>query len=183
MLSPFQQRKLILSYYRWDTVKDGLVRASDFENFGQRVAANLGVDPSSEQYENILNGARGIWNAYWKSLDSDADGSVTLQEVLTAMEMAFQMANLADNAEFAKQTNRQIIAALDANGNGEVSLKEYCAFVGAMGVDEEDASKAFSKLDRNGNGVLSADEVALAWAYYIASDDPADPSNWFFGEF
>ena len=183
MLSPFQLRKLVLGYYRWDTTKDGLVRASDFEELGRRVASNLNVDPSSESYEGILTGYRGIWDAYWKGLDADGDNAVTLQEVIDALNMAMQTVNVAENEEFAKQTNMQLVTALDVNGNGEIRLEEYAAFVCAFGVSQENAAIAFNKLDRNSNGVLTAEEVAIAWAEYIASNDPDSPSNWFYGEF
>ena len=183
MLSSFQLRKLILGYYRWDTTKDGIVRSSDFEEVGRRVANNLGVEASSGQYESILNGYRGVWDAYWKGLDTDGDNAVTLQEVLSAAEGAFQTSDVAASGEFAKPINMRLVSALDADGNGEIRMKEYTAFVGALGVNEDDAAKAFNKLDRNGSGVLLADEIAMSWAYYYASDDLTDPSNWFYGEF
>ena len=130
-----------------------------------------------------MNGYRGVWDAYWKGLDTDGDNAVTLQEVLSAAEGAFQTTDVAASEEFAKQINMRLVSALDADGNGEIRMKEYTAFVGALGVNEDDAAKAFNKLDRNGSGVLLADEIAMSWAYYYASDDLTDPSNWFYGEF
>lgn len=183
MLSPFQLRKLIMGYYRWDTTKDGLVCASDFEELGRRVASNLNVDPASEAHSRIVAGYQGVWDAYWKALDTDGDNAVTLQEVIDAFTMAVAAMNTAENAEFAKQTNMQLVSALDVNGNGEIRLEEYTAFVCTLGASQEDAVMAFNKLDRNGNGALGANEIAVAWAEYYASDDLSSPSNWFYGEF
>lgn len=185
MLSSFQLRKLVLGYYRWDTTKDGLVRASDFEELGRRVAGSLGVDSGSDQYESILNGYRGVWAAYWQGLDADGDNAVTLQEVLAAAEGGLDPSavNVEEVAAFAKQTNLRLVGALDANGDGELEPEEYTAFVGALGVSEENAAKAFGKLDSNGDGKLSAEEIAVAWGEYYASDDPSATSNWFYGEF
>jgi hypothetical protein len=64
-----------------------------------------------------------------------------------------------------------------------VELNEFTAFVVSMSGTEDDARLAFSRLDLNGNGVLSPDEVTKGWFDYYNSDDSSAPGNYIFGRF
>ncbi len=69
----------------------------------------------------------------------------------------------------------------DADGDGQVTLGEYLAFVGAwVGSDPEALPRAiqgnqlvFDTIDRNGDGKLSLDEFSLYLRAYGLADDDA----------
>lgn len=178
MVSPFLQRKWTLAYYRFDTTKDGIVRNEDFQRLGQDVAQALGFGPSSAPYAQIVSGYQHGWDSIFKLMDQDQDNAVTLAEYMAANEYLVAQPNAR---QLGHAGTRPILAALDADGNGQVSLEEYSAFLGAFGVTAEQARTAFQQLDRNGNGSLSPDELADAWVEYYFSEDPATPGNWFYG--
>ena len=43
MLSPFQHRKAILRFYRFDQTGDGIVQAQDFDTLANKMASTLGI--------------------------------------------------------------------------------------------------------------------------------------------
>ncbi|MGH6657236.1 MAG: hypothetical protein ACRDVE_18790, partial [Actinocrinis sp.] len=51
----------------------------------------------------------------------------------------------------------------------------------AYGVCADDAERAFKAVDRNGDGILSVDEVQKAIREFYLSDDPRAPGNLIFG--
>ncbi|MEM7115957.1 MAG: hypothetical protein AAF614_26180 [Chloroflexota bacterium] len=76
--SPFVARKNILSFYRIDLTKDGVVTQADFELGGKRQATFLGIEPDSERFNEIVQGWVGIWETYYKPADRDGVGAVEL---------------------------------------------------------------------------------------------------------
>merc|ERR1719424_2162560 len=51
------------------------------------------------------------------------------------------------------------MAEADANGDGEVTKEEYLAACEAKGISPEHAEKGWAKVDADGDGVASADDV------------------------
>ena len=62
-------------------------------------------------------------------------------------------------------------AALDANGDGAISLQELQAHLGAIGYSDAAAGRLFALLDDNADGELSRDELRAA--FVRLSEDPA----------
>jgi hypothetical protein len=57
---------------------------------------------------------------------------------------------------------KELFAALDADGNGNVSKSEFEDKLGAGGTNTANADSVFGKLDKNGDGSVSLDELAAA---------------------
>lgn len=178
MLSPFLQRKIILAYYRFDQNKDGLVSADDSDRIAQQVAQNLSLAPNSEQYEQVLSGARRLWDVFWQPLDTDGDSKVSLEEALASGEGLAQHPNVP---ALVQSESGPFFSALDLDRDGEVTLREFTVFLQALGGTEADARAAFERLDRNGDGTLAADELGWAWGEYYSATDQAAPGNYFYG--
>jgi Ca2+-binding EF-hand superfamily protein len=178
MLSPFLQRKIALAYYRWDQTKDGLVDGADFEQVGRRVADKLGLAQDSAEHSKILAAYRSVWDQYSKLYGTDSQGTLTLQDHLTAQEQFIQH---PESAAAAESANAATFVALDLDGNGLIDLREWQAFLHAVGASDEESLAAFKHLDQNGDGSLSVEELAQAAYEYYSSDDPSAHGNFFFG--
>src|SRR5262245_24042557 len=140
MLSNYLKRKMTLAFYRFDTTKDGVVRVDDFDLLGQRVANNLGLAQGSDQYEKVVNEYRSVWDSFFKPADQDGDNTVTLEEHWAANERFLQQQQAA---QIGVAANASLFAVLDADGNGQVTLKEYSAVVNALGASADEAATAF----------------------------------------
>lgn len=57
---------------------------------------------------------------------------------------------------------KELFAALDADDNGNVSRSEFEDKLGAGGTNTANADSVFGKLDKNGDGSVSLDELAAA---------------------
>ena len=178
MLSPFLQRKVALAYYRWDQTKDGIVNGADFEQVGRRVADTLGLAAESDQHKRILAAYRGLWDRYSTLYGVDGQGALTLQDHLAAQEQFLQHPEAAAAAQSA---NTAIFTAIDLDGNGQIDLAEWKAFMHGLETGEDAAQVAFQHLDQDGDGALSTEELANAFFEYYSSDDPSAHGNHFFG--
>ena len=177
MLSPFKRRKNALVFYRWDQTKDGLIRAEDIEQWGQAVAQHLNLAEGSPQYDKIMTAYHQMWEFYFKPFDKDNDDALTLDDFFENI-VAFQ-----DPQARAQgiTSNKGLFDVIDLDDDGKIGLNEYAAFVKPLGVSEQDASTAFSQVDRDGDGFIERDEFATDLFEYFQSDDRTARGNWFFG--
>ena len=81
-----------------------------------------------------------------------------------ADSMLSTLINLQSSQSLASQAASSLIQALDANGDGSLSLAEAnSAMGGSTGADSTSkAAQGFAKLDTNGDGQLSTDELTAA---------------------
>jgi Ca2+-binding EF-hand superfamily protein len=71
----------------------------------------------------------------------------------------------------------------DRDHDGRINLDDWQLFFRTTGVAEEHFATAFDKLDRDGNGYLTIDEIAAAGREFYGSDDPDAPGNWLYGDY
>jgi juvenile hormone diol kinase len=181
MLTEFQKRKLSLRFYMIDASKDGIVELSDFELQAKNVAELRGVKLDSPEYQQILSAYTAAWESHWKPADTNSDNKVTVDEYLKWSDTIITAPTEGEELDLSRP--QAFFDSIDADGSGDLDLKEYTIFLKAVGRSEEDAKIAFSKIDTNGDGKISRYEFAFAMNEYHASNDPEAPGNWFFGSY
>jgi Ca2+-binding EF-hand superfamily protein len=67
---------------------------------------------------------------------------------------------------------------IDRDGDGAHDEEEFLMDWRAHGQPEEAGRKAFVKLDRNGDGKISKDEMVTDLIEAFYSEDPQAPGNW-----
>ncbi|MFL7794197.1 MAG: EF-hand domain-containing protein [Anaerolineae bacterium] len=180
MLTNLQKRKLTRFFNVWDTDDDGAITTKDPEQVAQNLAKLQGLKPGSPEHEGFYSGLMSYQNDFLKAVDMDESGRVTLEEWL-----AYHEEMLQDEKRFEGTVLMVIevmFALMDRNGDGKITLEEYEECMKALRI-EDFAEKALQKLDLNGNGTLSKEEVLKLTREFFYSDDPKARGNWALGPF
>ena len=72
---------------------------------------------------------------------------------------------------------------MDTDKDGKVSVPEYSAYLTAWGTTDAEIIEPFRRLDRDGDGYLTADELRQNAEEFFFSDDPEAAGNWLVGPF
>ena len=171
---------MALGFYRLDVDKDGLLRQDGFVSLGQQVAEQLRSADGSAHVDRSVQAFVNLWDVFGKPADTDKDNAVSFDEFARAHEEFLKNPHAREQGV---GLDAMLFAALDANGDGQLTAREYAAFLQPMGVSTADAETAFQHLDRDGDGLISDDELAVDLWEYWNSEDRAAPGNWLFGAY
>lgn len=164
-----------------DADGDGLITERDHVLMGHSVARSLGHQEGSEAEAVIVRAYLTIWH------DLHLAHLPAGTEAITREQFVRSTSSLADDPQAA----RAILGALaeafltvaDADRSGTVDAGEFFVFQRGhfVGLSRDDADEAFRRLDRDGDGALSAEEFTTAIVEFWTSRDPEAPGNWWTG--
>lgn len=118
-------------------------------------------------------GAAKFQEDLFKSIDSDDDGSLSKDELTSALSSS-------DDSENSDIDIDALLSELDSDGSGSISQDELSAALppppppAGMGGPGESAADLISKLDTDGDGSISSDELSSA-LQASGSDGPPPP--------
>jgi Ca2+-binding EF-hand superfamily protein len=180
MLTNLQKRKLTRFFDVWDTDGDGVITTKDPEQVAQNLAKLQDLEPGSPEHKGFYSGLMSYQNDFLKTVDMDKSGRVTLEEWLAYHEKMLQ-----DEKRFegtALMVIEVMFALMDRNGDGKITLEEYGECMKALRIKDL-TDKDLQKLDLNGNGILSKEDVLQLTREFFYSDDPDARGNWALGPF
>ena len=140
------------SYYTGSTLAKTQTAASS--TTGPRTGSCGGAQGAAKFQEDLF-----------KSIDSDSDGSISKDELTSALSSS-------DDSDSSIDVD-DLLAQLDSDSSGGLSQDELSAAMpppppggmggpGGMGAADGASEDLISSLDTNGDGVISADELAAA---------------------
>ena len=179
MLTDFQKRKLTALFNLYDVDKNGFVDQADFEQVVQNLATPLRLQPGSPEYTRLHAAHMAIWNNVQQLAGAPGRQRVTQEEFVAGYDRLLSVKDtfLATIGNFADS----IIELSDRDGDRRLSQQEYVANLRGFKADEAAANEAFRRLDRNGDGYLTHDQISRYVEEFFYSDDPEAPGNWMLG--
>lgn len=181
MLTALQTRKLTRAFSLFDVDRNGFMERSDCELVVGATTQAMGYALGSPEYEAYHTEYMAGWDDLLQLGDSDHDQRLSLTEFCDAYGK--MMAAPARFNAVILSTVKTIISLWDSNKDGKVSQSEYNAYLIAFHATEAEADAAFGRLDRNGDGYLTVDELIQSAEEFFLSDDPEASGNWLVGPY
>lgn len=181
MLTPLQTRKLSRAFSLFDVDQNGFMEGADCEIVVSATTQAMGYALGSPEYTTYYTEYMAGWENLLQLGDSDNDQRLTLAEYCTAYDK--MMAQPAQFNAVILSIVKTIITLWDSNKDGKVSAAEYAAYLVAFHATATEADDAFCRLDRNGDGYLTTDELIRNAEEFFLSDDPEAAGNWLVGPY
>ncbi|WP_018348367.1 EF-hand domain-containing protein [Longispora albida] len=176
----FLVRKLDKRFDMLDADGSGYLEAADFQSIARRFLAYFSVPDDNERAQAVLSAYEELWTAL-SGADADGDGRIVRQEFRDRLLSADFQEGDAVEATFGR-----VVAACnvitDVDGDGLISYPEFRHLPGLAELTEDECRSAFGRMDRDGDGGLSVEEIKRGVAEFYTSSDPDAPGNWMFGK-
>jgi Ca2+-binding EF-hand superfamily protein len=180
MLSDFQRAKLERRFELLDMDGDGYITANDYDVASASVCRAFDFAKDSAQYEKVHVLYLRLWVALSRRMDEQQSGMISRRQFIESCERVIVEAEQGYD-RIIGPIALTIFDLIDADDSGTLDIEELTTWFNAYGVCADDAARAFRAVDRNGDGLLDADEVQKAIREFYTSDDPQAPGNLIFG--
>ncbi|GII94330.1 EF-hand domain-containing protein [Sinosporangium siamense] len=180
-ISPFLDRKLTRRFDTFDSDGDGFIAREDFELSVARLGREFGLEPETPPLRRLTELSLGLWAHLSTVADADADGRITVREYKKAF--ADGLLETPDSFDDGYLPFLEAIMAIaDEDGDGRLSEDEQVRWTGAlMGMPETDAKEVFRRLDHDGNGHITTDDLLEAIREFYFDDHPGSTGSWLLG--
>ncbi|CAM5699366.1 EF-hand domain-containing protein [Streptomyces hirsutus] len=177
---PLLHRKIDLCFRHFDTDDNGSIDREDLLTLGSQLLSKFGEPVTSPKGTALMDGMTRFWDALVAAADQDGDERLTRDEYRDCMTGAFVESPEGFDTSF-RPLAEAVCALLDTDGDGEVDEREFEAWQEVFRTAPENRADAFRKLDADGNGRLTVDELLAAVRQYYLSPDADAAGNWLYG--
>jgi len=121
------------------------VKTFDKNNDGRLSSAELSA------FRKKIDDAKLTLVPKFKEFDKDGNGFITLEEASIILQK--------EPFHFPAERIPRLLKRFDKDSNGKLDIEEFAGFYSEAKATNDEISAQFSKLDKDGNGVLSPDEI------------------------
>ena len=186
MLSEIQREKLTKLFRIWDTDGNGFLELNDWDRLAKKRAQLSSISPDSDEYRSLLTLHHVIWEVLRQNADTNRDDRVSLEEFQAYCDAQYGDVTDVRYASIPDQLRGLfdvLMGSVDRDQDGRITADDYALFLESWGADEAmpGAKARFERLDRDGDGFISVEEVRQFVADHMLSRDPDAPGNVLFG--
>lgn len=181
MLTTLQKQKLIHYFNVLDFDRSQTLEKVDFTSIGENLSIIWGFKEGTPEYDACIARSERTWTDFRHFMAKDDDGHATLEEWL---DFADRVIVHGDEGLYEKHVNklaREIFSFFDVNKDGYISLDEYIDLFMAYRIEIRYSARAFTKLDKNKDDLISEEELLSGIREFFRSDEEQAPGNWLFG--
>lgn len=182
MLTELQKRKLMKLFCMYDACNLGVLEIADFERLAQKLAELRGWKPGTVDYERIISQFLIRWNRIRaeikETLNIRNDGRVNLDEWLTYYDIV-----LSDRSHEKEvlALAEAVFNVVDVDESGHLDKDEWTALFRVYNIPVIYVEETFARIDLDGNGMLTKEEVLNMIQEFYYSYDPNATGNYMFG--
>ncbi|MFI6169134.1 lipase family protein [Nocardia sp. NPDC051052] len=159
-----------------DITCDGFLTRDDYDAFALRLVQAAGEPPGSAKARAVRDGYRALWQSVYLAADTDGDDRVSSAEFADWIRSGAELD--ADITPLA----RAVIDLVDT-GDGVLQPCELDRLLLGCNFSRDEARAEFDRLDLDGNGEVSADELVAAIHDFCVDPSLDKPGYWLFGRF
>ena len=181
-MSAFLDRKLARRFATYDSDGNGFIEREDFALAVARMADEFGHRPGSPARQRLHDLGLELWSHLVGVADADGDGRISEAEYKAAFA-----AGLLETPGSFDDGYRPFLDAImeiaDTDGDGRITHDEHIRWTGAlMNLPATDAAEITRRLDGDGDGLITTDDLLEAIRAYYFDDDPATSTgSWLLG--
>lgn len=149
----------------FDTNGDDVVTMEEFKSAAAERFTKMDEDTNGsvtrEEFRNYISEKREMWSERrFSKMDANEDGNVSEAEYL----------------EYRQKKAQRRFQRMDTDADGVLSSEEYKNRRSGKKYGKHGKGRIFSKLDKNGDGVITKDESLSAWTEWFARIDSNNDS-------
>lgn len=181
MLSQLLSNKLEKFFYILDFDRNGVIEKADFTAIAQNLCILWGVKEEDPKHDEIVKGFEDGWMAFDLFVNDEEKGKANWEHWIHFAEERIVGGDETIFGAYVENYVGGLFDNFDADKDGYIDLDEFIDLFVAYRIEVRFAAKAFRKIDRNKDGLISRGELITAVKEFFRSNDPDAPGNWLFG--
>lgn len=155
--------------------QNGHLEQSDVEESARRIGSAFGRAANSPEQHALIASCQQFWQALAQHADVDRDGRLSQDEYVAAFSSGL-MSDLDAFDRIYRTLLENVVRVADTSGDGKLNEEEYLRLMQTWyNATESDATEMFRRLDVDGDGLLTLDEMVRAATHFYLGDDPVLP--------
>ncbi|MFD7879451.1 EF-hand domain-containing protein [Streptomyces sp. NPDC059766] len=151
-----------------DTSKNGYIDREDLPR-------GDGSADAQAQRDQIVH---ALIMGFIKAGDANMDTRVTKDEMLACVEKTMIGKSVSGTPAYIREVPAGVFKLMDTDGNGKVSKGEFEQYLRARNVTDPNAAREFARLDRDGDGSLTVDDLNHANHHFFTAPEVDVPELW-----
>ena len=177
-ISEFLDRKLSRRFKTFDQNRDGYIERDDFVIPVDRLASEFGLSADDERVSRLRALSIRLWEHLATVADVEHTGRITEAEYKDAFARGLLETPESFEAGY-RPFLEAIMAIADHDADGKLALDEQIRWtVAFMALSENDPRETHRRLDSDGDGYITTDDLLDGIRGFYFDEGPDSPGSW-----